>query len=171
MAHPHGLVIQNEKITEVALTTLASGAALSLGSAYATIKATFLVKRFIAHLYITGLTDGDSPIAIAMAQGDVTALEAAAALIEGNTAGPSDKTQMLTQDVSFGIMQKTLRSFKTNSTGTDAQLMLSMKMPGKGIPFPEDGGFRTYIFNLGKDLTTGAVVAGLLQYWGVWLRD
>ncbi len=81
---------------------------------------------------------------------------------------------MLTQDESFVVVQKTVRAmFATAFTDTKGQLSIDMKMPGKnGVPFSEGSGWQIFIYNADDDaLTTGPLVQGQAQYWGVWLRD
>ncbi len=124
-------------------------------------------------LMAEGITSSEGPFAFAMAPGDVSAAEAAAAILEGNTAGPDDTTQTRTQDNAYNIIQKTYKMFSVPRTaGEDAWLVLDMKLPGRGLPFNEDQGWNYFIFNLDPAaLTTGVVVKGNVQLMGVWLRD
>ncbi len=172
MGHPHGLVIQNTQVNS-SLVTLASKAALEAGSGFTAITATFLVKRVKYMLMIEGVTASEGPIAFCMARGDAAASEAASGVTEGNTSGPSDVSQLRSQDNAFNIVQVTLAMFETQRTqGEDMWLNKTIKMPGKGIPFREGQGWTFFTLNLDQDaLTTGMVVKGVVQVWGVWLRD
>ncbi len=175
MVHPHGLVIQNETISDLALGTLGGRTALTLGTAYNGITATFLMKRFRIWVQLKGVTAGEGfPFLVGIARGDATATEIAAALNEGNTSGPQDTTQVLTQDESFVVIQKTVRALFTGGIdNTQGNLAIDISMPGKnGVPFAEGSGWQTFIYNADDDaLTTGSTIQGQSQFWGVWLRD
>ncbi len=175
MVHPHGLVIQNETISDVALGALGGRSAITLGSAFNGILSTFLMKRYRIWIDLEGVTSGEGfPFLVGLARGDATVTEIAAAMNEGNTAGPGDTTQVLTQDNSFVVVQKTVRAMHRDQADlTRSHLTIDMKMPGKnGVPFLEGAGWRSFIYNADDDvLTTGATVQGQAQYWGVWLRD
>ncbi len=89
MVHPHGLVIQNETISDVALGALGGRAAITLGNAFNGITATFLMKRFRIWIKLSNLTSPEGfPFLVGLARGDASAAEIAAAMIEGNTSGP-----------------------------------------------------------------------------------
>ncbi len=167
------LVIQSENVTNLALGTLAAKTALVLGQAFNGITATFLAKKIVYRMLISGVAADEGPFSIVTAPGDVSASEATTALIEGNTAGPSDTTQMLTQDNAFAVVRKTQTMFHpaggpaVTAWYVDAEINL-----GKGIPFSEGTGWQHFVYNLdGSALTTGAVVNGQVTVWGVWLRD
>ncbi len=168
------LVIQTEGVANLALGTLAAKTALTLGVAFNGITATFLAKMLRIILSITGLTAQDEgPFAVVIGNGDLTATEATNALAEGNTAGPGDTTQVLTQDTAFAIVQKSLRTFvPAGGPSPTSQYLDATIALGKGIPFKEGTGWQYFIYNLdGSALQTGAVVNGITQTWGVWLRD
>ncbi len=175
MVHPHGLVVQNETISDAALGALAARASVTLGNAFNGITATFLMKRFRIWIRLKGITSGEGfPFLVGIARGDATQAEIAAAMLEGNTSGPSDTTQMLTQDNAFVVVQKTVRALNPGGIDpTQGSLSIDIKMPGKnGVPFPEGSGWQVFIYNADDDaLTTGGTVQGQAQYWGVWLRD
>jgi len=51
-------------------------------------------------------------------------------------------------------------------------LEVEMSFGPKGFPSQEGQGIKVFIYNAdGSDLSTGGVVKGLIQLWGVWLRD
>ncbi len=177
MGHPHGLVISNETISSLPLGTLAARTALTLGQAFNGITATFLMNRFRCWLVIQGLTAGEGfPFLVGLARGDATAAEISVAMLEGNTSGPSDTTQMLTEDNAFVVVQKSIRAMTpdgdTTGNRTGGWLHADFKLPKRGIPWAEGSGWQAFIYNAtDAALTTGATVTGQSQYWGVWLRD
>ncbi len=174
MSDKHGLVIQNETISDVALGTLGARAAIKLGSAFNAITATYLMNRFRLWIHLKGLTTDEGwPFLVGLARGDATAAEIATAMLEGNTSGPSDTTQVLTQDNAFVVVQKSIRQVaRSDFADTEGFATIDMKLPKRGIPFSEGSGWQIFIYNATNSaLTTGAIVNGQSQYWGVWLRD
>jgi len=166
-------MIQNLVVNDAALSTLAARAALSINSTFATsIKNSFLVKRIKYLLHLTGATTGQaSSIVCALCPGDVTAAEFALALTEINTVGPEDTTQERTADNAWNIWQKTLRGFEDSSDPTVAVLFEEISM-GKGMVARSEQGVACQVVNNdGTALDTGIVINGLIQLWGVWLRD
>ncbi len=166
------LVIQNDLAADIALSTLAARTALQVSAQFVAITATFLMKRVKYFLKLEGVTSGEGPYLVGLARGDMSAGEISAALVERNTSGPGDTTQSLTEDVSFSILQNSVRMLGRNGKG-DGVLLLEAEIPlGKGIPWAEGTGWQLFVFNAGNAaLTTGAIIAGIAQYWGVWLRD
>ncbi len=165
------LVIQNDLAADIALSTLAARTALQVSAQFVAITATFLMKRVKYFLKISGLTDGEGPILVGLARGDMSAGEISAALVERNTAGPTDTTQSLTEDVSFSIHQNSVRMGKQDGDSTNVYFDYEFSL-GKGVPWGEGAGWQLFVFNADNAaLTTGAVIKGIAQYWGVWLRD
>ncbi len=167
------LVHQNGPVEDVALGTLAQRTALQIEGDFTGISATFLMKRVRYLVKLENITSGEGPFAVVLA-GDATAAEAAAGVTEGNTSGPSDRTQMLTQDTSWNIIQDSLELLKDNGADTIQQTSGRWHTVGgkKGIPFPEGSGWQAVVVNLDNAaLTTGAIMKGVIQYQGVWLRD
>ncbi len=174
MSDSHGLVHQNESVEDVALTTLGARSALQIAGDFTAITATFLLKRVRYLLQIVGITTLEGPFCVVLAQGDVTAAEAALGVTEGNTAGPADKTQMNTQDNSWNLVQASLELLELIEVGNLGHQSSGkwIRMPGRGIPFPESAGWQAVVVNLDNAaLTTGAIIKGIIQYQGVWLRD
>ncbi len=168
------LVTQNEPVENVLLGTLASRTALQIAADFSAITATFLMKRVRYLLYLTDVTADEGPFCVALAQGDTSAVEASRGVTEGNTAGPSDRTQMLTQDESWNIVQDSLEFLEPTAGVADWSSDGDWHVlgGGKGIPFPEGAGWQAVIINLDADaLTTASQIKGVIQYQGVWLRD
>ncbi len=172
--HPHGLQSLTENVDNVALGTLAARNALAIESALTGLTATFLVKRVRYFLALEGLTSDEGPLIIGCANGDATSAELTTAMNVTNTAGPADTTQSLTQDQAWIILRETLEALDTHD-GVGVRADTTGKwhtMPGRGIPMPEGQGIQCFIFNADSSaLTTGALVKGLIEYQGVWLRD
>ncbi len=170
MAHGHDLRIQNLTVANVALSTLAARTAILLSSQFATtLKRTFLIKKIKYHLFISGITGGEGPFTAGLARGDATTAEVAAAFDEINTVGPQDTSQERTQDNVWNVSQNTWRQFESEANATEAELHGEMPI-AKGIPALEDQGVQLMLFNHDSSaLTTGAVVKGTVQLWGVWL--
>lgn len=175
MAHKtiEHLTVQNIPVNDLALSTLGSRLSLLLASTFGTtIKNTFLVKKIKYFLTLAGATAGQATnLLVMLAPGDVTAAEAAAALTEINTVGPQDITQVRTSDNIWNISQNTVRQFQPG--GTAAEAILNDEIPtGKGIPARRNVGLQVFVFNAdGTALDTGIVINGLVQLWGVWLRE
>ena len=167
------LQIQNIPVNNIALSTLGARAALLLASTFSTsIKNSFLVKKVKMMLHLTGATTGAaSAILVALGSGDITVTEFAAALTEINTVGPEDTTQIRTSDNVWNIWQKTLSMFADSSDPTVAVIDKEYSL-GKGMVARSEQGILAMAFNNdGSALDTGIVVNGLIQLWGVWLRD
>ncbi len=166
-------MIQNMPVNDVALGTLGSRAALTLSSVMSTsIKNTFLVKKIKYFLHVNGLTNGQGDnILVVINKGDATAAEVAQALTELNTVGPEDTTQMRTQDNAWNVWQNTIRALSSRGSADNAYLSEEISL-GKGMPAISEQGIAVHAFNNdGSALDTGAVVNGLIQLYGVWLRD
>ncbi len=175
MAHKtiNHLQVQNIPVNDLALSTLASRAALLLASTFGTtLKNTFLVKKVKFFLHLVGAANGEAEnILIGIAKGDATAAEMAAALNEINTVGPEDTTQVLTSDNVWTIWQNSVQQMKSDGTGVNAGVEKEITL-GKGMPAISEQGIQIFAYNNdGTLLTTGGVINGLVQLWGVWLRD
>ncbi len=176
MAHGHRLKIQNLVIDDVDLSTLAARTALAINSQFATISNTFLIKRIKYMLQASPAILADGPIAVCVVKGDATTAEINAALTEFNSKGPDDTTQVLTEDEVWTIIQKSVRMMTTKTTSdantSKLELVADFKLPGNGIPAVESQGVNVFAVNLGNNaLSTGIIVSGIVQLWGVWLRD
>ncbi len=167
------LIHQNEPVEDVALTTLAARTALQIAADFSAIAATFLIKRVRYFLTLQSVATNEGPFMVALAQGDVTAAEASAAFTEGNTAGPSDRSQTLSQDESWNVYQASVEKLMPADSGGFHQSSGQwINMPGRGIPAPEGAGWQAIVFNADNAaLTTGSIIKGIIQYQGVWLRD
>ncbi len=171
------LVIQNDQIQDISLGTLAARTALALGSQFNGITATFLMKRVKYWLQLEEVTEDQGPFLVGIASGDAGAAEISSAMTERNTAGPADTTQVLTQDNAFVVVQNSVRMMKLHRNGTDAApdtwTLEGEVSLGKGIPFREGSGWQPFILNADNAAlaTTAPVCKGIIQYWGVWLRD
>ncbi len=166
------LVHQNEPVEDVALSTLGARSALQIANDFSAITATFLMKRVRYMLLLDAVTAGEGSFCVALAQGDTSAVEASQGFTEGNTAGPSDRTQMLTQDNSWNVIQDSVEFLRPAAVVADWESDGEWHSLGKGIPFPEGSGWQAVIMNLDNAaLTTGAIIKGIIQYQGVWLRD
>ncbi len=162
-------------VNAVALGTLAAKTAISLNSVMANITHPFLMLEARYILQLTGRTiNDDGPIAVLLANGDASIGEVATGMQEQNTAGPSDISQMLTQDNAGVIYQSTVKAFIPRGDGTEGILDTGWFRIGgrKGIPAMEDAGWTLHAFNCGNGaLTTGSVVNGQAWVRGVWLND
>ncbi len=174
MGHDHKLVQQTLAIDTIALDTLGSRAALILNSTLNGITRSFLVKRVKYLLTLIGKTiNDDGPICVLLNRGDATAAEVGLAMTEINTAGPSDTTQVLTQDNAWIVYQNTVMAFIPRGDGTAAVLDSGwFSIGGKnGIPIVEGTGLSVHAFNAGSGaLATGASINGIVLLQGVWLR-
>ncbi len=175
MSHGHALVQQSLVVNDVALGTLGSRTAIALNATMGSLTQGFLLKRYRYLLQIAGKTVGDDgPIVVLMNKGDATLAEINSAMIENNTAGMDDTTQVLTQDEAWTVYQNTVNAFVLTGDGTEGTMVSEWKPFGgkNGIPALEGQGFAVHAFNCGSGaLTTGATVNGLVQVQGVWLRD
>ncbi len=176
MAHGHRLKLQNLVVDDVDLSTLAARTAVAINSQFTTITATFLVKRVKYMLRAASKVVGDGPIIVCIAKGGATIAEVNAAFTEINTNGPDDVTQVLTEDEAWTVWQKSARQMREAgeldaNTGI-IELIADFKLPGRGMPALEGAGLGIFAVNLGNNaLSTGVVVSGVVQLWGVWLRD
>ncbi len=171
MAHAHDLRIQNLTVSNIALGTLAARTAAQLSSQFGTsLTRTFLIKKIKYALFISGITGGEGPFTAGLAPGDASLAEIAAAFDEINTVGPSDLTQERTQDNVWNVSQNSWVSFESKANATEAELHEEMPLKN-GIPAREAQGVQLALFNHdGSALTTGAVVKGTVQLWGVWMK-
>ncbi len=171
MAHAHDLRIQNVAVSNIALGTLAARTAVQLASTFGTsIQRTFLIKRLKYHLFISGITGGEGPFAAGLAPGDASVAEINAAFDEINTVGPEDLTQERTQDNVWNVSQNSWKPFESKANATEAELHMEVAFKN-GIPALEGQGVQVALFNHDASaLTTGAVVKGTVQLWGVWMK-
>ncbi len=172
MAHAHPSVqVQNLTIADVALGTLAARTAFQLSTQFSTtIDRTFLMKKLKYIVMISGLTAGEGPFTIGLAPGDASLAEIKAAYDDLNSVGPSDLTQERTQDNIWNILQNTWVPLTEGANATIAQALLEVPL-GKGFPAIENQGVQLVLFSHdGGALTTGSVVKGTVQIWGVWLK-
>ncbi len=166
------LVINHELVSDAALGALAAKTAIAIGTAYNGITGTFLLKKVRYWLQIHGVSNQQGPILIGVANGNASAAEITTVMNEGNTAGPSDQTQVLTEDNVWVPFQNSIVMNQGNdanysSTHVDREVSL-----GKGIPCLEGSGWQLFAFNADSNpLSTGGTVQGLVQYWGVWISD
>ncbi len=170
---PKDLKIQNIPVSDLALSTLAAKAAVLLASTFSTsLKANFLIKKIRYNLMIEGLTAGEGPLAVVLAPGDATATEVAAALTEINTVGPEDTTQVATEDNAWVFAsQNTYMAFRPSGTANEMHCIGEPDI-GRGFAAIQEQGVAVFLVNHdGTVLTTGANVNGLVQLYGVWLRD
>ncbi len=170
MAHPHGIQQMAEPIDNVPLLTLGSRTALQLSNDFTSIAATFLMRRIRYFLMLHSVTTDEGPFIVGVARGDATVAEIAAAILEGNTVGPSDTTQMLQSDTPWAVAQNSVELlFPADSLG---QYHTRGGWKKIGIPWPEGTGWQLFVMNLDGDaLITGSEMQGLVQTQGVWLRD
>ncbi len=175
MAHPHSSLVQQAgTINALALDTLAARVAILANTAFNNIQSPFLLKQVRYFVQMVGRTlADDGPVLIGVARGDATIAEIAAALLEGNTNGPEDLTETLTQDVIQAVYMNTVVPFVMRGDGTEGILDTKwINFGGKnGIPTLENVGFSVFAFNAGSGaLTTGSSLNGIFQIRGVWLR-
>ncbi len=179
MGHPHTSIVQQTMtVNALALGTLAGQTALIMNNAFNAITGPFLMKRIRYFLQLVGRTPGDDgPLIVGIANGDASVAEIGAAMLEGNTLGTEDITQMLTQDNTWVVYQNTLASFNaTRGDMTEGFIDLGdvwKTFGGKrGIPAMENSGFVLFVFNGGSGaLATGSSINGVTHLQGVWLRD
>ncbi len=124
-------------------------------------------------LGLEGVTADEGPIGVLMHKGDASGTEVQNGINHKNTAGPDDTTQMANQSDSMITFNDTLRMFRMYDGGTRGQLHTGwIKLAKRGIPMPEGTGWAVSAYNADSSaLTTGALVKGIVQYQGVWLRD
>ncbi len=169
------LVQQTDTINAVALGTLGARSAIQASANFASIEATFLLKRIRYFVQLVGRTlADDGPVLIGVARGDASTTEINSAMTEGNTTGPQDTTQMLTQDETWVVMMNTVRAIVPQGDGTEGVLDSGwITFGGKnGIPALEGTGWQIFAYNAGSGaLATGSSVNGIAHVQGVWLRD
>ncbi len=173
MGHPHGLVHQSEDVAGVSLSTLAARGAIQIGNDFDGITATFLMLRMRWFLQIEGITADEGPIGAIVHRGDASGSEVQNGINHQNTAGPDDTTQMAAQSDTMNVFLDTLRMFRLYDGGTRGQLTTGwIKLAKKGIPMAESTGWAISAYNADSSaLTSGALIKGVVQYQGVWLRD
>ncbi len=171
------LVIQNLVVDDVALGVLGARSAISINSQFNVPTASFLVKKIRYFLKLADVANPDEGfMLIVPTQGDVTAAELKTAFEEVNTAGPADMMQMLTQDNVWVAWQKASRvMIPLGEPGAaekhEAYLIEDVSL-GKGMVAREGVGVTFQALNLMNNaMATGALIGGLIQLWGVWLRD
>ncbi len=166
------MLVINSILINSALGTLSPGARLNLSTAFQGITQGFLMKKIRLFLFIEGITSSEGPFAFALSAGDVSDAEAANALTTAWTTDEHDTTAKLSQVNQWNILQSSLKMFQPQRTaGEDAWLIEDISL-GKGIPFGEDTGWTPNLFNLDPSaLITGASIKGLIQFYGVWLKD
>ena len=175
MPHGHKLVNQALPVDAIALATLGGRNALTINSSLNGLGTSFLIIRMKYLLQLVGRTIADDgPVLVVANRGDATAAEVAAALTEFNSVGPSDTTQMLTQDNAWTVFMNSVRAFIMRGDGTKGVLDSGwIKLTsGKGIPILEGTGVSFHAFNAGSGaLATGSSINGQIIVQGVWLRD
>ncbi len=174
MAHGHSLKSQAMVVDTQALGTLAGRTALLLNTTQNAMTATFLMKRIRYFLQLMGRTTGDDgPLLIGICKGDATIGEIANALLESNSAGPGDTSQVLDEDLPWAVWQDSVRQI--NYAGSEVQGQMPdhwMKLGKNGFPALEGTGYALFVFNAGSAaLTTGGTINGIVHTQGVWLRD
>ncbi len=171
MALGSELRIQNLKVNNVALGTLAGETAILLSSQMATtIDRAFLVKKIKYFLKLSGVTAGNGPFLIGLSSGDASLAEVAAAFTEINTVGPSDTSQERTQDNVSNVWQNSWRQPEDKANGQILELHAEVSLK-KGMVARENQGVGLHLWNADPDaLDTGAIVKGIVQLWGVWLK-
>ncbi len=164
------LVHQNCQVDDVALGTLAANGALAIDPDFASLTSSFLVKRVRYNLMVEGLTADEGPFSVALVQGNASSAEAAAGFNARNTAGLLDKTQMLTQDEPWTVVQNSKADFIPVTTQMH-RLQTGWISLGKGWPAVEGAGWQLFIHNADNAaLTTGGIVKGTYDIQGVWLN-
>ncbi len=164
-----GLIHQNCQVDDVALSTMAANAALAIDPDFASLTASFLVKRVRYNLLIENITADEGPFSVALVAGNASAAEAGDGFNSRNTAGPDDVTQTLTQDQPWVVMQDSKAMF-TPITSTFHSLQTPWMSLGNGIPAVEGAGWQLFLHNGDNAaLTTGAVIKGTYDIQGVWL--
>ncbi len=171
MARESNLVI-NTLAVNVALGTLSPGARLAISTAFQGITQGFLMKKIRYMLFLEGITSSEGPFAVCLSPGDASDAEVANAISAVWTTDEHDTTARLSQENQWNIIQSSLKMLQPQRTaGEDAWIIEDVSL-GKGIPFGEDTGWTPNILNLDPSaLTTGASLKGLIQFYGVWLKD
>lgn len=176
MAHtaPQHLKINNRSFVGTALGTLASLAALSLDSGFGTgLAQSYLLKKVKITFHLDSLPVSEGPLIVGLAKGDATAAEIAQAMTENNAGGDRDTTQSLTEDNVWTVIQSSLvPGIYVRETDTTHYVQFIDDISfGKGIPLRQGQGVQAFIYNPGSTLGTGAIISGIYQLYGVWLRD
>ncbi len=171
LAVTRNALIHQNGAGNITLGTLGANGAVAFDATFAgTTNATFLVKRIRYLCSIDGVTVGQGPFGVVLANGDVTGAEASAAYTEGWTTGPADRTQELTQDNAWNVYHNSyelLTPFDDGSKWISSGDWISL---GKGYPMPEISGWQVFVISHDQGaLTTGASMNGIVQYQGVWL--
>ena len=172
--HPHGLVTLSESVNTT-LSTLGAKTALDIEVALTALEHTFLLKRVRYWLHLENMVPSEGPILVGMAAGNTAVNEITSGMAITNTVGPNDVTQTLSQDEAWKIYRNTLEMLTYDGEGV-GDLRTSgrwHRFPGRGIPALRPSGFRSFVFNADVAAladTNTALIKGLIEYQGVWLR-
>lgn len=178
MTEPGKLTIINLEIDDVSLASLGAKTAIILSAVLGGIQNSFLVKKIKYMLRFSGANNEDELVAVMVAPSNASLPELAAALTTGNTIGPNDRTLSLADDNIWNVWQKTVRVFKHAglvgvTAATDIHELLETVSLGKGMVAREDEGISIVAMNIANNAMAASsqIVTGIVQLWGVWLRD
>lgn len=179
MTEPGKLTILNLEIDDVDIASLGAKTAVILSAVLGGIQNSFLVKKVKYMLRMAGSLNEDELVAVMINPSNASLPEIALALTHANTIGPNDRTLSLLDDNIWNVWQNTVRMFKmsgqttdgTASTGTyevDDEISL-----GKGMVAREDEGISVSAMNISNNAMAASsqLITGIVQLWGVWLRD
>ena len=169
-----GLVLLPSKFS-TSVGTLAAGAALNLETGYASGNTT---RRFVMRQVAYSLgwdtvgVAGAGVLIVGVCRGDADTAEIKAAL-ETSLPDPDDVSTWDSYANLNIIVWKTLRAIYDSDTGSDTVLNETISVGGKkGIPFPEQKGFKAFIYNPASvAITTGTGIDGIINYRGVWVGE
>lgn len=177
--HPHGLVSLTEAVN-TSLSTLAAKTALDINTDLSSLNTSFLLKRIRYFLTLENMVESEGPILVLASQGDAAANDVTSGMGVTNTVGPSDVTQSITQDQAWKVIRESVEMLQWTGEGV-ADLQSTgrwHRMPGKGIPMlaggDVNGGIRYSVFNADVAAladTNSAIIKGMIEIQGVWLRD
>ncbi len=128
--------------------------------------APFLIKSVDTHWAWLSITASDTVI-LGIAQGDMSAAEIAAALLQAIT-DPFDVAEKGALTTARGIFWETLQIFSSTERSATKRISIG---GGKGIPIAEVKGFNHFLFNQGGGTLTDANLAMMTVIKGVWLSD
>jgi len=163
-----GVMIREK--TSITLGTLASVAAV-LQDNVKTFEEDFRMLKHEVFLHLKGGTfvEGDGPIVVGIASGDLAVAEIAEAMV---TDGPFGRDQRVEDErATRPVWGLYMLEFVPTSGSQDNRWiqMATGKKPRWSFSNPD--GFNWFAFNMGSGaLTTGGVIELLATYFGLWLQ-
>jgi len=167
-----GIQIIPDVLTDVALGTLGTLTALVIGTGTKAILKNFLVKKIHILLGVINLTAGETIIVGINANDSGVSGGYAIGTLSTLLAPELSEAYLTTQEFVKTVWHETpalVQGGGNDVTVIDKWVSVG---GGKGIPCMAGAGPEVHVLNpTGDSLTTGALVNGVVTYYGVWLED